>query len=182
MEWLEKSTLTRLRDKLRERGQRPSVVLPGGNLPPSAVELLQVTAEYGALCEAMYLMMAADGRVLGVEREVLKGALRMLSDDAVRGVHIEAMIDAAAKKMAATSRDERLAAVVKALQDDPVRAEVALVLAAAVAFADDNFAPEESALLDELAEGLDIEGARVDELIEGLERDLSEAGRQPRRG
>lgn len=181
MDWLEKSTLARLRDQLRERGQRPSVVLSGVKLPPSAVELLQVTAEYGALCEAMYLMMAADGRVLTVEREVLKGALRVLSDDGVRSMHVEAMIDAATKRMAAEGRDARLAAVVAALQDDPVKAEVALVLAAAVAFADDEFAPEERVVLDKLATGLDIDEARVKELVEGLARDLSDAGRKPRR-
>ena len=180
MEALSKSTLARLRDQLRERGQRPSVVLPGGNLPPSALELLHVTAEYGALCEAMYLMMAADGRVLTVEREVLKGALRVISDDAVRGVHIEAMIDAATKRVAAEGREARLKAVVESLEDDPVKAEVAFVLAAAVAYADEEFAPEESALLQQLATALEIDDARADELLRGVDSDLSEVGRLPR--
>lgn len=182
MDSLTKSTLSRLRDQLRERGQRPSVVLPGGNLPPNAVEILHVTTEYGALCEAMYLMMAADGRVLMVEREVLKGALRVISDDTIRGVHVEAMIDAATKRLAAEGLDARLGAIVEALHDDPIKSEVALVLAAAVAYADDEFAPEESDLLGKLAKALDIDDARANELLEGVERDISAAGRSPERG
>jgi tellurite resistance protein len=172
MDSLTQSTLERLRDRLQERGQRPSVVLPTAQLPASTLELLHVTAEYGALCEAMYLMMAADGRVLTVEREVLKGALRELSDDAVRGVHIEAMIDAASKRLAHEGRDRRLDAVVESLQQDPVKAEVAIVLAAAIAFADGEFAPEENQLLRDLASRLGLTEARVQQLLSELEVDL----------
>jgi len=177
MEPLTQSTLARLRDRLQERGQRPSVLLPNANLPQSTLELLHVTAEYGALCEAMYLMMAADGRVLIVEREVLKGALRELSDDTVRGVHIEAMIDAASKRLVAEGRDARLAAVAESLQQDPIRAEVAIVLAAAIALADGEFAPEENDVLQELAAAMGVEQARVHELMSELDVDLKRIGR-----
>jgi len=157
------------------------VVLPGANLPESTLELLHVTAEYGALCEAMYLMMAADGRVLIVEREVLKGALRELSDDTVRGLHVEAMIDSASKRLATDGRDARLHAVVESLQQDPVKAEVAIVLAAAIAFADGDFAPEEDDMLQALADGLGVEEARVNELLGELELDLKRAARTSKR-
>lgn len=177
MDALTQATLARLKDRLRERGQRPSVVLPTGKLPESTLELLHVTAEYGALCEAMYLMMAADGRVLTVEREVLKGALRELSDDTVRGVHIEAMIDSAAKRLVADGREARLRAVVESIQQDPIKAEVAIVLAAAIAFADGDFAPEESEILQQLASGLGIGDERVRALLSELELDLKRVGR-----
>ena len=84
MIWLSNSTLARLRDQLRTKGQRPSVVAPPGAMSPDAVEMMQILAEYGPLCEAMYLMMSADGSVGNEEREVLKGALRNLAGDAKR--------------------------------------------------------------------------------------------------
>lgn len=171
MDPLTPSTLIRLRDRLQERGQRPSVTFPTAKLPDHALELLFVTAEYGALCEAMYLMMAADGRVLTVEREVLKGALRELSDDAVRGVHIEAMIDSASKRLVNEGREARLAAVVDVLRQDPVKGEVAIVLAAAIAYADGDFAPEEHEVLKELASGLGIDDAQVQKLVAELQID-----------
>ncbi len=34
-------------------------------MSPDTVELMNVIAEYGPLCEAMYLMMSADGRIGG---------------------------------------------------------------------------------------------------------------------
>ena len=178
MDWLKKSTLMRLRDQLRERGQQPSVRLPVANLPPQAMELLAVTAEYGALCEAMYMMMAADGKVTEAERDVLKGALRTLTEDSVRSVHIEAMLDSATKRLVAEGRETRLAAVIDALCKDPVKAEVALVLAAAVAFADDVLHPEEDAFLQRLAEGLHIDGLRTHELVEQLKRDVAGKGKK----
>src|ERR1700694_3694709 len=108
MIWLSNSTLARLRDQLRQRGQRPSMVMNNpASLSPEAAELMSMTAEYGPLCEAMYLMMSADGHVTQDEREVLKGALRNLSGDEIRSVHIEAMLDAAARNVAETGRESR---------------------------------------------------------------------------
>jgi tellurite resistance protein len=174
MIWLSNSTLARLRDQLRTRGQRPSIALTGtANLPPDAVELMQSTAEYGPLCEAMYIMMSADGHVTNDEREVLKGALRNLSGDTVRGVHIEAMLDAASKNIAEHGREKRMREVIAALHDDPARAEVAFVLAAAIAFADNAIADEENETLNLFAEGLAIDESRANELLDAVEKDLS---------
>src|SRR6478752_2517523 len=146
MIWLSNSTLFRLRDQLRQRGQRPSLVAsPGAS--PDEVELESVVAEYGPLCEAMYLMMSADGKVGTDEREVLKGALRNLSGDAIRGVHIDALLDEAGKNVADQGRAARLQEVVAQLQDDRARAEVAFVLSAAIAFADNAIADEENETL-----------------------------------
>lgn len=168
MEHLNESTLVRLRDKLRERGQRPSALPETANLPASARELLKVSIEYGPLCEAMYLMMAADGRVLNVERAVLKGAMRTLTDGAVRGVHIEALLDTAAKRHASEGTEARLKVVVDQLAADPITSEVAYVLAAAIALADGTVPPEEQALLDAFASELDLEEGQVDALMSEL--------------
>ena len=85
---LAKSQLIVLREELQQRGQRPSMVSPGASL--DLVEAMHVVEEYGAMCEAMYLIMAADRRVLNVEREVMRGALDVLSDGRVRTAHMEA--------------------------------------------------------------------------------------------
>jgi len=174
MEFLSTATLARLRDQLRERGQRPSMVMKNpGAMTPEALELVQFTADFGPLCEAMYLMMSADGHVSNDEREVLKGALRNLTYDEIRTHHIEAMLDAAARHIAEEGREKRLEEVMSELREDAARAEVALVLAAAVAFADDEIADEENEMLNQLAEGLGIPPDRANELLDLAEADLS---------
>lgn len=173
MIWLTSSTLTRLRDRLKEGGQRPSVVAADPALGADAVERMQIVAEYGPLCEAMYLMMSADGQVGDEEREVLKGALRRLSDDGIRGAHMEAMLDLAGKNVATHGREARLGEVMRALHDDTARAEVAFVLAAAIAFADNAIADEENETLNGFAEGLGIDEGRANELLDAVEADLA---------
>jgi uncharacterized tellurite resistance protein B-like protein len=175
MIWLSNSTIARLRDQLRERGQRPSIAVGDATkLSPEAAELMNVATEYGPICEAMYLMMSADGKISHDEREVLKGALRNLSGDAVRSVHIEAMLDQAAKNVAEKGRDQRLRDVIAHLHEDAARAEVAFVLAAAIAFADNAIADEENETLNAFAEGLGIDEARANELLDSVEADLGE--------
>jgi DnaJ-domain-containing protein 1 len=175
MIWLSGSTLARLRDQLRARGQRPSVVLQNpADLTPEQAELMAVTSEYGPLCEAMYLMMSADGTVSQEEREVLKGALRNLSSDEIRSLHIEAMLDDASRKVSTQGRDARMRAVVEALEGDPARCEVAFVLAAAIAFADNAIADEENETLNAFAEGLGIDEARANALLDNVESDMKE--------
>jgi tellurite resistance protein len=173
MIWLSNSAVARLRDQLRTRGQRPSIALGNtSTLAPEEAELAVVSAEYGAICEAMYLMMSADGKVSSQERDVLKGALRNLSGDTVRSVHIEAMLDRAAEAATKQGREALLDDVADRLRDDPARAEVAFVLAAAIAFADSAIADEENETLSQLAEGLGIDEERADELLDGVEADL----------
>ena len=158
--------LRSLRDELRTRGQRPSMVFPSAD--PAVVEAVEIVEQYGALCEAMFLMMAADRRVLNVERQVLRGALDVLSDGRVRTAHMEAMLDAAAKRLAEDGQEKRRRRVIEALRDDPARAEMTLVLAAAVALADGEIVPEETELLDALAKGLDLDDNRASEILREL--------------
>jgi uncharacterized tellurite resistance protein B-like protein len=174
MIWLSTSTVARLRDQLRTRGQRPSVALGDlTKLTPDAAELVAATAEFGPICEAMYLMMSADGKISGDEREVLRGALRNLSEDSVRSAHIEAMLEEAAKNVAEQGREARMREVIAQLHEDPARSEVAFVLAAAIAFADNAIADEENEALNLFAEGLGIDDSRANELLDSVEADLS---------
>ncbi len=173
MIWLSSSTIARLRDQLRTRGQRPSVALDAGTTLGDGAELAVAMAEYGPICEAMYLMMSADGKITDDERDVLRGALRNLSANAIRSGHIDAMLDHAAQSAAAEGRQARLREVIGLLHDDPARAEVAFVLAAAVAFADNAIADEENETLSLFAEGLGIDETRADELLDSVEADLA---------
>ncbi len=173
MLWLSTSTLSRLRDQLRERGAAPSVAFPPGATPES-IEAANISAEYGPLCEAMFLMMSADGEVSKAEREVLKGALRNLSGDTLRGTHIDSLLDDALMAIEKEGREKRMAGVVETLKGDPARAEVAFVLAAAIAFADNAIADEENDMLNDFAEGLGIGEDRAEALLDSVDEDLAE--------
>ncbi|MEO8876455.1 MAG: TerB family tellurite resistance protein [Polyangiaceae bacterium] len=173
MLWLSTSTLSRLRDQLRERGQRPSIVSPP-NSTPESIEAMNISNEYGPLCEAMYLMMSADNEVSDAEREVLKGALRNLSGDALRTAHIDVLLADAIQQIADEGREKRMAEVVRALKGDAGRAEVAFVLAAAIAFADNAIADEENETLNTFAEGLGISDDRAEALLDSVDADLAE--------
>jgi tellurite resistance protein len=168
---LTQAALERLRDRLRSHGERPSIVAPpvSQQAPPSVVEAFAIVTEYGALCEAMFLMMLSDGRVKNVERDVLRGALRVISNDRVRSTHMESMLDHAAQSVAEEGVDKRLQVVIDKLREDPARAELAYVLAAAVAAADENIVPEEHAMLIRLGDGLGIDHDRADQLLQDLE-------------
>lgn len=173
MIWLSNSTIARLRDQLKQRGQRPSLIAPAPDMTPDDAERLNIIAEYGPLCEAMYLMMSADGKIGNDEREVLKGALRNLSGDSIRSAHIDAMLDQAGKNVADHGRPARMQEVVALLKGDAARAEVAFVLAAAIAFADNAIADEENETLNDFAEGLGIDETRANQLLDDVESDLS---------
>jgi tellurite resistance protein len=61
------------------------------------------------------------------------------------------------------------------LKQDGARAEVAIVLAAAIAFADNAIADEENETLNSLAEQLGIDEGRANELLDEVETDLAKA-------
>src|ERR1700691_2346948 len=100
-----------LREALRQRGARTSIVLPNVANAAELVDALRLVEEWGAFVEAMYLMMVADKRLKNVEREVLRGALLLLSSERVRTRHMEAMLDAAMRRVMAEGPEQRLATV-----------------------------------------------------------------------
>lgn len=165
-----RSHLEPLREALRTRGQRPSIILPGGAASAELVDAMALVTEWGPFVEVMYLVMAADRRVLNVEREVLRGALALLSDERVRTRHMEAMLDAAARNVGAEGTEARLAKAIAALRSDPARARSAAVVAAAVAAADDRLAPEESLILTRIFRDLEIDPAEGERLLRELEQ------------
>src|SRR5262245_16737827 len=130
---LTRSKLEPFRDQLRARGQRPSIILPMSANAAELADAVALVESWGTFCEAMYLMMIADRRVLNVEREVLRGALSLLSGDSVRTRHMEAMLDAAMKRVAEEGEEKRLQKVMDVLRNDRTRAEMAVVVGAAIA-------------------------------------------------
>jgi len=172
MFWLSTSTVVRLRDQLRAAGQRGMVSV---GTAESVTDITVLEGEYGPLCEAMFLMMSADGEINPEEREVLGGAMRNLSGGSLDGDLIEKLLDRAKEHSESHGRDSRLRQVVDELSKDKARAEVAFVLAAAIAFADNTIADEENETLDMLADGLGIDESRADELLDAVEKDMSAA-------
>jgi hypothetical protein len=65
--------------------------------------------------------------------------------------------------------------VILALHEDRARAEVAFVLAAAIAFADNAIADQENDTLNDLAEGLGIDETTADALLQSVETDMAKA-------
>lgn len=172
---LQPQTLQRIRDHFLEVGQ------------PASVSFLQhrqveddpfrgdpdAKRRFEALFEAMFLMIAADGEVAEAEREVLRGAVRGLTDNAVRSVHIEALVDVCKERLKEGTK-ARLAAIAPTLKEDPALIEAAFSLAAAVAFADQDIKDTENELINDLADILDISGDRADELLGQLEAESAE--------
>jgi tellurite resistance protein len=167
MSKLPTARLLALRDELQRRGQRRSMVFPSA--APNVVEAVAVVEEYGALCEAMFLVMAVEKRMLNVQRELIRGALDVLSNGRVRSSNMDAMLDAASKHLVEDGNELRCQRIIDALRDDPVRAETLLVLAGAIAAADGKISDSEQALLDRFVEGL---GAGQDRLS-GILRELT---------
>jgi tellurite resistance protein len=135
---------------------------------PSVIEAVTVVEEYGVLCEAMFLVMAVEKRMLNVQRELLRGALDLLSNGRVRSSHMEAMLDAASRQLAEDGMERRCQHVIAALRDDPVRAETTLVLAGAIAAADGKISESEQGLLDRIVEGLGVGQDRLSEILREL--------------
>lgn len=162
-----------LRDALRAHGRRPSIVISSPRTSAELIDAMQIVEQWGPFVEAMYLMMAADRRVLNVEREVLRGALAVLSGDAVRTRHMEAMLDAASRNVTAEGVDRRFQEVVESLREDSVRAESAVVVAAAIAVADARVVPEEHAMLERLCKELEIADARAQEILAGMKAEVA---------
>jgi uncharacterized tellurite resistance protein B-like protein len=172
MIWLSSSTLARLRDQLLERGAPPSMLPPTSDQDDAYLNVLE--RDIGPLCEAMFLMMSSDGDVASAECEVLRGAVRNLSHDSVRTVQIDALLERARLRVEKEGLARRLESVAAELKEDTARSEVAFVLAAAIAFADNLIADEENDTLNRLAELLEIDDARANALLDQLDEDMKQ--------
>jgi tellurite resistance protein len=178
---IETTTITRLRDALLQSGRRPSVVLSPayetlarmGMLSPEETTAL---SRVDPLAETMYLMMSADGKIAEAERDVVRGAIRGLSDNLIRSGTINVMIENYEARLKEQSRDQRLHEIAEEIAGEPSEAEGAFALAAAVALADDEIADAENEMINTLAEWFGIAPERASSILDQLEEDRDAAG------
>lgn len=170
------ATILRMRDTLLKSGRRPSTVVSTafetlareGMLGPEEAAALN---RIEPLAESMFLMMAADDKVTDHERDVVRGAIRGMSDDLLRSGTINVMLENFEARLKEHGRDARLREIADQLAEDPAEAEGAFALAAAVALADDEVADQENEFINLLAEWFGIGHARALEILEQLEED-----------
>ena len=166
---LDSETLARLRDDLLRRGERtslppttPAEAARGARLTPDVVAVMQRVAP---LCELLYLLMVADDESDVRERDVLRGAIRALTDGALRTGAIDVMLTRFQAQLQAHGRESRLAQATAQLAADREDAEAAFTLAAVMVIADADPAAQEAQLLSEIRDLLGISRARADLLL-----------------
>lgn len=165
---LDSRRIRQLRDRLLERG--PVSVVPGAFSmadPPAA-------AAYDRLqpfAEAMFLVMSADADIKDSERDVLRGALRSLSEGGLGTAATEAMLRELEERLARDGMEVRLDNVAAHLWPDPNDRELALALAAATAKADGTIDAAERSAIFALADRLGVPSARVAGWLESSDED-----------
>jgi tellurite resistance protein len=155
---LDNRRIEQLRDRLLERG--PVSVIPAAFSKAD----LSVAAAYDRIqpfAEAMFLVMSADAEIKDSERDVLRGALRTLSEGGLGTAATDAMLIDLEERLARDGIDVRLDNVAAHLWPDPTDRELALALAAATAKADGTIDPAERSAILELASRLGVSEARV---------------------
>lgn len=165
---LDSRRIRQLRDRLLERG--PVSVIPGAFSradPPAAAAYDRIQP----FAEAMFLVMSADAEINDSERDVLRGALRTLSDGGLGTAATDAMLSDLEERLARDGMDVRLDNVAAHLWPDPSDRELALALAAATAKADGTIDPTEKSAIFELAARLGVPSARVAGWLEASEED-----------
>ena len=173
---IETVTITRLRDALLASGRRPTTVLSPAYETLTREGLLSneetvALSRVEPLAETMFLMMSADGKIEEAERDVVRGAIRGLSDNLLRSGTINVMLETYQKRLDEQGRDARLHEIADEISGEPSEAEGAFALAAAVALADEDVADEENALINQLAEWFGISEERAGEILDQLEED-----------
>lgn len=171
---LQPKTLERIRDQFRDVGQPASVAFTRPkDLDDPFDGDVDASRRFTALVEAMFMMVSADGNVADEEREVLRGAVRALTDGAVRSAYVEKVIDGI-KANAGQGRAARLAAIAPVLREDVALVEGAFVLSAAIAFADSDIQEEENELINDMVEAFGLDGERAEALLDQLEQESAE--------
>ena len=166
------AAIAKLRDRLLETGGPPSVLATGPEAMRAAHPLAgddDAVALFDAAFEAMFIMLSADGNISQAEKDVLRGAIRELTAGAVRTADIDRMSGECQGRLGKDGAEKRLESVAAALKKDASAAEAAFVLAAAMAFADQEIADEENETLNSFADLLGIDVDRANELLDQLE-------------
>jgi tellurite resistance protein len=158
--------IERLRDKLLARG-RPSMAPPHTSAQPpvDSPELQALAERVRPFAETMYLVLASDSKISEPERNVLRGALRSLTDGALSTSTLDAMLTHFEQQRQRQGLDVRLDALASQLYADRTDAKLALGLAIAAADSDDGVGPAERAVIEALAERLRIGEVELQALL-----------------
>lgn len=167
------AAIASLRDRLLESGGAPSIIATGPDALKQQGHPLagdeQAMELFDATFEVMFLMLAVDGAIKDEELEVLRGSVRELTAGIVRTKQIEDMAERCAELLGAEGADVRLKKAAEVLKRDETAKEAAFVLAAVMAFADEEVADEENAILNEFADLISLSGKRANDLLDQLE-------------
>lgn len=149
--------IERLRDKLLARG-RPTMYPPQAGTGPTTLspELLALAERVRPFAEVMYLVLAADAKISEPERDVLRGALRSLTEGALSSSALDAMLADFEAARERQGLDVRLDHLASQLYGDRADARLALGLATAAADSDEGVGADERAVIEALAERLRI--------------------------
>jgi tellurite resistance protein len=116
--------------------------------------------------EVMYLVLAADREITDRERDLLRGALRSLTDDALSTVAMGQMLQEFERDRDRDGVEVRLDYLASTLYRDRSDARLALGLASAAAAADRGIGPEERELIKSLGERLGVSRSELQELLQ----------------
>ena len=157
--------IERLRDKLLARGQ--PTLAPPALAPPQAAtpEQWALAERVRPFAEVMYLVLAADEDISERERDVLRGALRSLTEGALSSSALDEMLHEFEDNRAREGLELRLDYLASMLYLDRSDARLALGLATAAADADSGVGPQERAVITSLAERLGIRHSELAEML-----------------
>ncbi len=159
--------IERLRTTLLRRGMLTSRPPPPAAARPWKPEELELARRVRPFAEAMYLVIGSDAEVGERERDVLRGALRTLTDNLLSSSVLETMLEEFETARAEEGTEARLDAVASALYWDATDAELAVKLAIAGAEVDGRVDGREQSVVRALATRLGISERHLDELLEG---------------
>jgi tellurite resistance protein len=157
--------IERLRDKLLARG-RPSVSPSLKNQGSFSPELAALAELVRPFAEVMYLVLVADSALGERERDVLRGALRSLTEGALSSAALDEMLEQFERKRAQDGWELRLDQLASQLYSDRADARLALGLAVAAAETEAGIGADERAVIVALAERLRVSDAELAALLQ----------------
>ena len=165
-------TIRRLRDALLASGQAAQVPVDGPAGAGTVDSMSQASKHrVSPFVETMYLMMAADGEMDASEHDVIRGALKVLTDGLLHESALEHILTSCETLAREQGVEARLQAVGGRICADRTDRETAFTLAAAVALADNRLLDEESLLVGSIAEWYGISDRRCAQILQQFESD-----------
>ncbi|MGI5863618.1 MAG: hypothetical protein ACOX6T_16395 [Myxococcales bacterium] len=164
----------------RAEGEEPSECFTAGlqSIHDAEDPLLAESAEASkviATLEALFLMIAVEGRVMEEEEDAARSVLHAMASAELDPGEIEELLAAFAERLEAEGFGARLEAVGRLLREDPELAEATFRLCAAVVAADGREADEDNETLNALIDELHLDDDLADQILGEVRMRLSSA-------